>query len=85
MIEVADSGTEQVHEKTATFRISGLDCYSCGLSLLTSLRKKDRVKDAMLNFFTSQMKVTYEGDEGTLKDVEEEIKKSGYHPMLQRR
>ena len=71
--------------KVALYRVSGLDCYSCGLSLVRSIKQKDGVKDAMLNFFTEQIRIEYDGSESTLKEIEEEIEESGYRSISRRR
>jgi len=85
MNEVAHGTRGEETEKTAIYRIGGLDCYSCGLSMISAFKRNEKIKEATLNFVTQQIRVRYIGDDATLDEVEKEIVRSGYRPMLQKR
>lgn len=85
MNQVAHRDTGSETDKTVIYRIGGLSCYSCGLSIISALKRNGRIGEATLNLLTQQIKVRYSGDETILDIVEKEIVRSGYTPILQKR
>ncbi|GEM_PF-3308909 len=74
----AGSGKEPLREKEI-LRLGSWTCYSCGLDLMSRLRRVKGVTDVSGNFFTKQLLIEHEGAD--MKEIEAIINKAGMQVM----
>jgi len=65
---------------TTEYRIHGMDCSSCALSIEKHLKAVPAVKDVSVNFSTGKMQIVQEGLSN--EDIIKEISKAGYKASL---
>ena len=69
-------GKKPLREKKI-LKLNDWTCYSCGLDLVSRLRKIKGVTDVSVNFFTKQFLIEHEGAD--MKEIEGEINRAGMH------
>jgi len=72
----AGSGKKPLREKKI-LKLSDWTCYSCGLDLMSRLRKVRGVTDASGNFFTRQLLIEHEGAD--VEEIEGIVNEAGMH------
>jgi len=64
--------------KTFNAKIGLMHCASCGTEIERSLRKVEGIKEARVSFATNEAEILYDPAKINIKEIEEQIKKSGY-------
>jgi Zn2+/Cd2+-exporting ATPase len=73
------SKQEQPKEKGRTYRIEGMDCGSCALTLENHLKNHPDVKSVTVHFSTGKMTIAHNNSVG---DIIQEVSKAGYKASL---
>lgn len=60
------------------YKIEGMDCADCARHLADSIRKIEGVAEADINFITTRLKVSCNGDEDFNEQITRVVKKAGY-------
>jgi P-type Cu+ transporter len=80
---VYTSGAE-MRERTVTFRILGMTCTMCALTIEKQLSDQSGVTDASVNFALGQATISYDADIVSPKQLVQAIRDVGYSVDLQR-
>lgn len=78
--KIASENSKGQERNQKTFRITGMDCHSCAVTIEKHLRKCDKITDVSVNFSTATM--TLQG-EVSPSFVKKELKKIGYDGQLE--
>jgi copper chaperone CopZ len=81
MAGAGGGGKKPLREKKI-LKLNDWTCYSCGLDLVSRLRKIKGVTDVSVNFFTKQFLIEHEGAD--MKEIEEVINRAGMHITAER-
>ena len=81
MAGAGGGGKKPLREKKI-LKLNDWTCYSCGLDLVSRLRKIKGVTDVSVNFFTKQILIEHEGAD--MKEIEEVINRAGMHITAER-
>ena len=76
MAGAGGGGKKPLREKKI-LKLNDWTCYSCGLDLVSRLRKIKGITDVSVNFFTKQFLIEHEGAD--MKEIEEVINRAGMH------
>lgn len=63
---------------TATFKIGGMHCTSCSLSIDGALEDTQGVKDAMTSYAKSEARIKYDTSQVSKNELKKIIEKQGY-------
>ncbi len=66
---------------TAEIRIGGMHCAACALSIEDRVKALDGVSSAEVNLVSEKLRITFDPDGSSLKDVEAAIQKAGFIPI----
>lgn len=72
--------TEGVEGKQQ-FKVSGMTCANCALTIEKKLKKTPGVQEASVNFATETVTVEFDPNEASLEDIFEQVKDAGYIPI----
>jgi Cu+-exporting ATPase len=64
--------------KKTTLKISGMDCASCAVNIENTLRKKDGIKSANVNFASEKLSLEFDSTQTDIPQVQKTIEKMGY-------
>jgi Cd2+/Zn2+-exporting ATPase len=81
---ITDSSITDPNLQTETFRIEGLDCPDCAVSLEKAIAGLPGVASAKLNFTAATLVVSPEKDHAVIPDVERVARKLGHRAVVQR-
>jgi len=81
---VSDAGNYKIIEeeiKSITFKISGMDCASCALSIEKELKSLDGIKKVSVNYASGKAIIDYDSEIVNLIKIKEVIAKTGYKAL----
>lgn len=67
----------------AVFRLSGLHCSSCGLSIDNALEEVDGVMQSATNYAKAESVIYFDEEKTDLKNLKKTIQKAGYQVLDQ--
>ncbi|MFH2104805.1 MAG: heavy metal translocating P-type ATPase [Parcubacteria group bacterium] len=73
-----------MNNKKDSYKISGMHCTACSLTIEKTLQKKPGIKKANVNFATEEANIEYEADQIDDKKIVSLIKKAGYEAINQK-
>ncbi|MDF2713929.1 MAG: ATPase [Paenibacillus sp.] len=73
--ESAEEGRSVPNERVRSYRIEGMDCSSCAMTIENHLRTNPAVKQVRIHFATGKMQIEHDN---TADDIVQEVKKAGY-------
>ncbi|MBU1178363.1 heavy metal translocating P-type ATPase [Patescibacteria group bacterium] len=73
-----------MNNKKDSYKISGMHCTACSLTIEKTLQKEPGIKKANVNFATEEANIEYEADQIDDKKIVSLIKKAGYEAINQK-
>ena len=77
----SSSGEENINTHVSTFRVDGMTCGTCALSIKIALKKLDGVVDVEVSYKKKEAKVFYEEGKVTVEQVVKAIKNVGKYKV----
>lgn len=77
--EEQDAATIEPNECLRSYRIEGMDCSSCAMTIENHLRMNPSVKQVRIQFATGKMQIEHDN---SVEDIVKEVGKAGYRASL---
>ncbi|PID40358.1 MAG: hypothetical protein CR984_03655, partial [Proteobacteria bacterium] len=68
--------------KTTTLNIGGMTCSACVRNVEQTIKGQTGVDDAVVNFATEKLRISYHPEEISLQDLIDAVRKKGYDASL---
>ncbi len=80
-LSFAPLSVENINTREAVFRVDGMTCGMCALSIKIALKRLDGVEDADVSYKDEKAKVRYENDKVTVDEMIKAIENAGNYKV----
>lgn len=80
-LSFAPLSVENINTREAVFRVDGMTCGMCALSIKIALKRLDGVEDADVSYKDEKAKVWYENDKVTVDEMIKAIENAGNYKV----